>query len=523
MIKCLKMSLKIDMTYAINSFIYGLRKLPIFKDLFTDDIYKSKALKKIIRILSIILSAGRMILYRFLYFFVIYLISSNVNSKAVGLTFVHIYFVFTIIGMFINNKLLNTSTKKYFSIVLFGMDAKEYMKSSLCWNLVTSFILNGLFLLVFGKVLGLSFTSLLLLLFFSLFVRVIGEAFNLAFYKKFHYIWYNNTKLYFGIVILLLAVSFLPYFSIFISQSLIGVSTVIGFLLAVVSFIYLFTFKHNYQIIYKQLNTVKKAMNQENQKAYSRQAMVEVRNRDIKIADSKLKGKTGYELFNAIFFERHREILSRSAKNYSFVIACIYIGIIFVVGMTNSFDGNVHKFLLNNLGWFVIIMYFINRGAIITQAMFFNCDHAMLTYNFYREPKVLLGLFKKRVKTVVKVNLLPALIIALGNSILLYITGGSSYLTYVTSFIFILLLSVFFSVHYMIIYYLLQPYNKDMELKKASYSIVTFITYIVSYQISKLVVSSLIFSILGVLFTISYIVLSLILVYKKAPQTFKIN
>lgn len=522
MSRSLKMSLKIDMTYAINSFIYVLSKLPIFRDLITEDIYKSRVLKKCVGILGIILSLGRMFCYRLLYFLVIYIISNIICPNNISKAFIHIYFVFTIIGMFINNKLLNVSTKKYFSIVLFGMDAKEYMKSSLRWDLFLSLILNSLGFLVFSLVLKLPFISCLVLVLFSLFIRVVGEGLNLCFYKKFNYIWYNNTTLYFIVLGILLAISILPYFSIFVSFNGLVLGMIISFVLFILGMVYL-SHVNDYQVIYKKLNTLKSALNKNNESAYSRQAMVEVRDKDKNISDKKLEGKKGYELFNTIFFERHKEILFRSAKNYTVIIGAVYLLILLLVIVNNSFDSSIRNFLLNRLGWFVIIMYFINRGAIITQAMFFNCDHAMFTYNFYREPKVLLELFKKRLVTVVKVNLLPAIVIALGNLVLLVATGGTSVLTYITSFLFIIFLSIFFSVHYMVIYYLLQPYNKDMEMKKGSYSIVSLVTYIVTYKLSDLVMSSLSFSLLGLVFTICYIVLGLILVYKVAPRTFKIN
>lgn len=522
MSRVLKMSLKIDMVYAINSFIYVLSKLPIFRDLITEDIYKSKTLKKCVGILGIILSLGKMICYRLLYFLAIYLISKIICPDNIGKAFIHIYFIFTVIGMFINNKLLNVSTKKYFSIVLFGMDAKEYMKSSLGWDLFLSLLLNSFGFLIFSLVLKLPLMSCLVLILFSLFIRVVGEGFNLLFYKKFNYIWYNNTILYFIILGLLLAVSLLPYFSIFVSFNGILIAMIASFILFGLGIFYL-NHVDDYQIIYKKLNTLKAAFNKDNQRAYSRQAMVAVRDKDRNISDKRLRGKKGYELFNTIFFERHKEILFRSAKNYAVILGIGYLLVLLLVIVNNSFDSSIRNFLLNRLGWFVIIMYFINRGAIITQAMFFNCDHAMLTYNFYREPKVLLGLFKKRLITVVKVNLVPAFIVALGNLILLVITGGSSILTYITSFLFIIFLSVFFSVHYMVIYYLLQPYNKNMEIKKVSYSIVSLCTYFVAYTMSDLAMSSLSFSLLGLIFTACYIIVGLFLVYKMAPRTFKIN
>ena len=75
MINTIRMSLKIDLNSSINGVIYYLRKLPILHDLFTDSVYKSKVLKFFIRIFVYIIALFKMILYRFLYFYIIYVIS----------------------------------------------------------------------------------------------------------------------------------------------------------------------------------------------------------------------------------------------------------------------------------------------------------------------------------------------------------------------------------------------------------------------------------------------------------------
>lgn len=72
------------------------------------------------------------------------------------------------------------------------------------------------------------------------------------------------------------------------------------------------------------------------------------------------------------------------------------------------------------LPYFVFIMYAINRGTGFTQALFMNCDHSLLTYSFYKQPKFVLKLFQIRLREIVKVNLLPAAVIGGGLAGLLY-------------------------------------------------------------------------------------------------------
>ena len=118
---------------------------------------------------------------------------------------------------------------------------------------------------------------------------------------------------------------------------------------------------------------------------------------------------------------------------------------------------------------------------------------------------------------------LPLINTTIGNIILMTISKNTySITTLLTTFLFIISLSVLYSVHYLVIYYLLQPFNKNMQPKKFSYSIATLVTYILTYSISDIILPSEVLSVFGVLIVIVYIIISLLLVYKIAPKTFKL-
>ena len=524
MLNTLKKSLQIDISYSVNSFIYYLRKLPILKDLITKDAYSSKFLKKIIEFIGFIFYAARSLFLKFMYFFVIMFICYKFFPNNLIKSFFHIYFLLTILGMFINNKQLNTNTQKYFSICLFNMDGTEYFRANLFFQLITSTVLNIIMICFYINYLlsppNIHYSLMLIIL--TITVRIVGEALNIMFYKKYHYIWYTNTTLYFTIVLILFGTCFSPFIEIFIPIKIMFAVTIFFIIASIPAMRYLIKLK-DYKLIYKNLTKITNVMDQKHEKDYLRQAMVEVKEKDKKIDKKIIENKKGYDLFNTIFFERHKEILLRSARKWAGIATVVYMGLGYLVLSTPKYFDAASQTLNKHLAIFIIIMYFINRGAIITQAMFFNCDHAMLRFNFYREPKVLLELFKKRLITVIKVNLIPAFVIGIGNIVLLLLTNNYNILNIITTFLFIILLSIFFSVHYLVIYYLLQPFNKDMEVKKASYSIVNLLMYIVTYQFMDLILDSLKLSIIGIIFCTIYIGLSLLLVYKVAPRTFKLN
>lgn len=525
MINALLKTLQIDVAYSVNSFLYILSKLPILRDIITNDVYKSKFIKKIVGFFGMAFSLARAIFLKFMYFFAILFISYKLFPDNLVRSFFHIYFILTILGMFINNKLLNTSKKKYFSLLIFNMDATSFFRANLFWNGLTSTIMNTICIIFFVNYLLLSpmlYYSIVLIV-FTLCVRLVGEMLNIMFFRKYKYIWYTNNSLYFPILVILLGSCFLPYLGVFIKFKIILLCMAIFIVLGIVAFFYLMKVE-DYKLIYKHLSQMTDVMDSKHEKDYLKQAMVDVKEKDKKIDTKIIEKKEGYDLFNTIFFERHKEILLRSARKYAIILTIVYVILGYLMLNYSNYNKSIAEFLHLKLAVFVIIMFFINRGAIITQAMFFNCDHAMLRFNFYREPSVILELFKKRLITIVKVNLIPAVVIGIGNIILLCLsTNTYSILTMVSTFLFIISLSIFFSVHYLVIYYLLQPFNKDMEVKRASYSFVTMGTYIVSYWLTGLVLTSEILSVLGIAFVIIYIVLALYLVYRISPRTFKLN
>ena len=61
-----------------------------------------------------------------------------------------------------------------------------------------------------------------------------------------------------------------------------------------------------------------------------------------------------------------------------------------------------------------------------------------------------------------------------------------------------------------------------MELKKASYTIVTLITYVATFLLTGIVLQPEILSIIGLLFVVTYLIISLALISKFAPRTFKL-
>ena len=87
----------------------------------------------------------------------------------------------------------------------------------------------------------------------------------------------------------------------------------------------------------------------------------------------------------------------------------------------------------------------------------------------------------------------------------------------------ILAMSLFFSIHYLTAYYLLQPYTAGTEMKSGTYRIVMLLTYVVCYAMMNLRLPILVFGAACIAFCVMYSIVACILVYKFAPQTFRLR
>ena len=321
-------------------------------------------------------------------------------------------------------------------------------------------------------------------------------------------------------MILLVALAYVPiFFGYGININLFLIFTAVVVLVSIPAFRYIYLFKE-YRTVYKQLlvvdtfiDTGKVTLAKATQEGYQKKLSLEA-----------TSDKEGYKYFNEIFMKRHKRFLLKSAIRTTIFMGTALIAALTGIIFFSEVKVYINGALLTYLPYFLFIMYMINSGKAITHIMFMNCDHSMLSYRFYRQPKAILLLFKERLKYIIEINLLPAAVIALGLPLLLWFTGGTDNpLNYLLLLISILAMSVFFSVHNIVMYYLLQPYNPQLEKKNIVFTIVDYITYMICWIAIGEEAPTLVFGTAVSVFCIFYVVLALILAYKLAPKTFRIR
>ena len=80
------------------------------------------------------------------------------------------------------------------------------------------------------------------------------------------------------------------------------------------------------------------------------------------------------------------------------------------------------------------------------------------------------------------------------------------------------------AVHYLVLYYLLQPYTAGLENTSFGYRLITGLTYFVCYMIyANVHGATMAFGIGMIVFAAAYVAAALLLAYRLAPRTFKLR
>lgn len=529
--KTFKIAYSLKNTYRVNTILYSLKQIPVLKKLFPQELYRDPDYKIFANIMSGILEFIKAFLGKFLYFLLmIALIAGLYKTVPEEKVFLHIFVFLTFIGALTNTYVFNPTKDKYYALILLRMDAREYALSTYVYEMLK--ILTGylVFGMIFGKMRGLTTWQCLLLPFAAAGMKLAVVAWTLRKYERTGYAVSENQIGVRGwiVIALVLAAAYgipaaavldIPVIGECVLPETVSVSILVcGILCGIASLRKIWTFTE-FRDVYRQI-----LMQYLHQVEEARRSVKRQSEKVIQIDEGTGSSRIGFEYLNELFIRRHQKILWKSSKRIAAVSLCIVCAGILGIFLFPEFKGKVNHLVLTNLPYFVFIMYCINRGTGFTNVLFMNCDHSLLTYSFYKRPECILKLFRIRLREIMKVNLLPAFVIGGGLAALLYLSGGTADpMNYVMLLVSILCMSAFFSMHYLTIYYLLQPYNAGTEIRSGTYRIVVIATYLFCYGFMQLRMSTFVFGLGTIIFCVVYCAAACVLVYRLAPRTFRLR
>lgn len=504
---------KINMLTTINSVLYGLRKLKITKK---ENI--PSFLKKIIYIITIILNIVRIIFIKIVYLYIIYFLIKLINGKYNYHMFINYFIFLSVFGSIINSRIISTSKAKYHSIILLNIDSKKYVISDILFNIITTFLFQIITFFLLNQVVSLLPVKYILLLsiFISL-IKLVGEWINLLYYKLKHNIILNNTVLYFLILIILISIpTILSITKVFITKNQILTTNIVLLILSIISLTNIIK-ENNYKKMYKRIININGySLNDGN--SFSKEEIFTINDYEVE----RKNYKSIYKYFNSIFIKRHNKILLNGVITTSVIIFIIGVSSLILINYSN-YNEVVRSIIIKYFMWIFLLIYLINKTQLMTEAMFFNCDRSLLRYDFYREKKVINSIFKERLKSLIYINLLPVVILDIFINLILYLTTTIPVINLILLFISIIMISVFITTHFMCMYYLFEPYDKDSKVKDFRFQIINTFLLVLLFFLSTIKVKIILLSIITIISTLIYCSTLIYLVLKKSHKTFKIH
>ena len=229
---------------------------------------------------------------------------------------------------------------------------------------------------------------------------------------------------------------------------------------------------------------------------------------------------SGMTYLNALLFDRYKKILYKKVRNWVLSLVVILVALEALRYYLGPFE-LTDAILLRFLPFSFMIMYIASSGKVVAQMVFVNCDISMLHYPFYREAKTIIAGFNYRFWQICKLNLIFACSLFL--TIMVLGRFAFSMETILLTAVLLISLTALFSFHDLFIYYILQPFTKDMEVINPVYKFLSGALYWVAYLNIKLDLGSHLYVLLISLAMIAYVSIGHWILLKKAPQTFRLK
>ena len=512
-------------TTKTNMLIYAIRQIPLIKHLLPGDLYAAEGFKVMAYILVLIWEVIMTFLVKFLAFggaVMLPLIPLTEIANEKNALLLQMILFYTLFGGIIRTNFFMSDNKAEVAIKLLRMDARDYTLATFFYFLLRLTVGYLPLILIFGLAVHVPWWICLLLPFAFAGTKLVFARLEIAMNETVGITFSDKKATWFtlpALVIMLGCVYLLPMFKLvlpmYVSAGILLAMIPLGVLCIKPLLRY-----RGYKDVTVRLIEVAQSVVEQN-KNMQKNAMRKQISKDAAKATSN---RSGFEYLNELFIKRHKSILWSATVKITIAALVVAALCIVLVIRVPSFSDNINEWIMRGLPVLPFILYGINRGTSFTQALFMNCDHSLLTYPFFKKPKSILALFRIRLREIMKINSVPAAVLGIGLAVLLAITGGTDNpINYAVVLLSPIALSMFFSVHYLMLYYLLQPYTAGSEMKNGLYGFITGATYAVCYFMMRLQLPTLAFGITCIAFCVIYSVVACVLVYKFAYKTFKLR
>lgn len=530
MLKALLLSIQVSYTISVNFLIHFLKMIPGLGKKIPDSLFQLTKAKQILSVLAELLRfsfkfLGSAIAIGCLILVPMYFMDKNLANTQ--LLYHYFFFYSFITGPLSTNIILQAKDINTFAMVkVLKLDKRDFYIAKILYILGQKAVRYLLLMALVSIFTGISLGEGLILAGYIVLMALIWEYLILTIFDKSGKNIYKQPVLLIGAVGLgLLACYALPLAGVTLRLQFLSNAYVFSAiaLLAGGSFWRLYSFR-NYAKVTREILTREDI-------AATNEAMKNAIFADVNLAEKKLVREeiTGadnlqaYDFFNHLFFARHQRIIWKPVRNRILIISLAAVTIWGLLLLRPELQQHARETLLSSSPYFLIIMYMLSTGERFSKALFFNCDRYMLREVYYRDKEAMLKNFSLRLKKSISLNLLPAAAVAvlvLGTGALAMADEMLKLLPIVVS---IFSLALFFSTHYLFIYYMLQPYTVDLTQKSPLYFLANGLIWLICYIFIFVKTASIIFTSVVIVLTLLYAIAAVVLTYNIAPKTFKLK
>lgn len=541
MLNSLKIILNIRNTVTVNSILHGIRSIPVIGKHIPEQIYSIRIFKIIALILSVIrevLNAFFGKLFLFAGLLGAALLASAMNEFSKETVFLYGFLLVSLSVTLIYNVFKNTPEGDY-SVFMMGMDAKKYVTAKFFYdsfNVVLGYTVFGIpaalfsgvkwYLAILLPVAGVGFKIAPLGLKMSVYSikQSLGKVKN----KKGVPVSIEGnpvvnalilTALIFAGIGLGIWVVFKDYYIYLAIVYVLAVLSVIPGLLLMKRFPFEF---------YRSALSGEKVRSEILQKRENKR---KTGNSDVSVNEyeGSKSNKKGYGYLHDLFIKRHQGIIWKrqiwGIASVAVTIALLSILLYYEVKIFGKPEESfVRALVSDHQGVTVFVLWMINTGAYMAHAMFAGCDSSMLVYGFYRTPSALQKMYRLRIMSVFKYNMIPSVLMLIFYIAAIIFSGGENYFgEYFFLAVTVISFTFLFSMRNMTFLYLIQPYSSNFAIKSKLYTFQLWVVGFVLFVLMFFRISAFVTGVVGLIISVIYFLLSDKLVYKFAPRTFRIK
>ncbi|OQA25712.1 MAG: hypothetical protein BWY61_00909 [Firmicutes bacterium ADurb.Bin354] len=533
----LRIILSLKNTVNINSILHGLRSLPIIGKYISEKIYSIRFIKIIAFIISIqkeILKAFLGKLGMVLFLALVSVPVSTFTNHTAATTFLYGFVYFSLIFAFFHN-IFGSTVEGNYAVLMMGMDPKKYVLARLLYKTASILIGYTLFAIPAAIIVKVPWYVALLLPISAAGLTVGRLGLQMLYFsarqsgEKTVSIEGNTAIITILVLIIIFGGAAVSPWVIYYDMLLVcEIAVAIGVIAAPVGLFLIRRFPYGLYRTALYTEHTKTEISKDKCKKANR-GYKEFKISEIKTNDKVESRSKGFKYLNDLFLKRHGSVLyGRMMTTIAIGAVLITLASIFLHYEIKEWElpsQSTLRFLFSrHPGIFLFMLFVINSGAHMAHAMFSNCDSAMLMYGFYKDPGAIRKMYNIRCMSVIRLNIIPALMMAVFAVITLALTGGEDYAgQYIFTVLEIITSVAFFSIRHMTLYYILQPYTSDFLLKSYVYAFITFISGTFFFILIFVPINAKWLTLIGLAILISYYLASNLIIYRFGPKTFRIK